>query len=81
VELFNPEFSKMNLIKTLEKTNKDESFIYVGADEDVFKQLKKLGGTTLKIINPGDSTETSADIIMYKSKFEEFLSDTNNLYL
>jgi len=81
VELFNPAFSKINLIKNLETSNKDASFIYVGSDEDVFKQLSKLGGTSLKIINPGDPTDTSANIIMYKSKFEEFLADTNNLYI
>ena len=74
------EFELNNLLKKLISEYQDYSIIYIGKDESTFKFLKKQCDT-IKVILPGDSLESKADLVVFRSKFEEFLSDTNNLYL
>ncbi len=69
-----------SLLDKLIEEYKDYSCIYIGKDETTFKYLKKKCNT-LKVIHPSDSMESKADLVVFRAKFEEFLSETNNLYI
>lgn len=74
------DFELNSLLEKLISEYQDYSLIYIGKEETTFKFLKKKCDT-IKVIQPGDSMESKADLVVFRSKFEEFLSDTNNLYL
>ncbi len=74
------DFELNGLLEKLISEYQDYSVIYIGKEESTFKFLKKKCDT-IKVIQPGDSMESKADLVVFRSKFEEFLSDTNNLYL
>ncbi len=67
------------LDKLIEEYN-DYTSMYIGKEETTFKYLKKKCNT-LKVIHPSDSMESKADLVIFRAKFEEFLSETNNLYI
>lgn len=80
-EVISSELIKENTVQAIGDLHQSFDVIYIGDDEDAIKRAKQQGLTAIGIRPLREESQKLIDFSITQNQLEEFLINTNNLYL